>query len=423
MAGFIEDRWLKKRPDPVTGKRERTARWGTGMRYRVGGVFGVPARSFTTLEDAKAWLASAQTDVRRNDFVDPRGGDMLLVEYIKEKYLPSRRDEPSTAVSMGSRIDNHIIPLIGHVPLRAINAATLRIWVSQLLDHVSESTAEVIWIHLKTILNAAVEDDLIRKNPCSSKRTVKAPKAPERKAKAWTQATTSSVREGLQDRYRIAVDLGVGLGLRQGEAFALGLDDIDFDKGVVHIKRQLRWDYRARPYFCLPKSRKARQVPLPPNLAQRLRDHIDRFPPIACTLPWRNPEPPTTALEARQRKPITVPLLLTTGQGNRIFYRTWNDRSWKPALAGAGVIAIVGSKEVVGSSRTRTFPVFEASREDMYHVCRHTFASVQLEAGESIVSVSQWLGHSSPSVTLQHYAHFMPDAGKRGRDAMDSWFS
>ena len=55
-------------------------------------------------------------------------------------------------------------------------------------------------------------------------------------------------------------------------------------------------------------------------------------------------------------------------------------------------------------------------------VRRHTFASVQLEAGESIVSVSQWLGHSSPSITLQHYAHFMPDAGRRGRDVMDSWF-
>lgn len=422
MAGYIEDRWLKKRADPVTGRRERTTRWGSGKRYRVAGIPDVTDRSFTTLEDAKTWLATAQADVERNDFVDPRGGDMLLAEYIEEKYLPSRHDEPSTAASMLNRIDNHIVPLIGHVSLRAINATVLRTWVSQLLDRVSESTAEVIWIHLKAILNAAVEDDLIRKNPCNSKRTVKAPRAPERKAKAWNQPTASAVREGLQARYQITVDLGVGLGLRQGEAFALGLEDIDFDKEVVHIRRQLRWDYRARPYFCAPKSRKTRQVPLSPNLARRLRNHIEEFPPLDCTLPWRNPEPPTTPLEARQRKAITVRLLLTSGQGNRIFYRTWNDRSWKPALAHAGVIRIVGHKQVATSTRTRSFPIFEASREDMYHVCRHTFASVQLEAGESIVSVSQWLGHSNPSITLKHYAHFMPDAGRRGRDVMDSWF-
>ncbi|MEK2477776.1 tyrosine-type recombinase/integrase [Streptomyces noursei] len=58
----------------------------------------------------------------------------------------------------------------------------------------------------------------------------------------------------------------------------------------------------------------------------------------------------------------------------------------------------------------------------MFHVLRHTYASTQLEAGESIVSVSEWLGHASPQTTLKHYAHFMPGAGKRGLAAMDAWF-
>jgi hypothetical protein len=46
---------------------------------------------------------------------------------------------------------------------------------------------------------------------------------------------------------------------------------------------------------------------------------------------------------------------------------------------------------------------------------------VQLEAGESVVSLSKWLGHSTPKVTLDHYAHFMPGAGRRGLAAMDAW--
>ncbi|MFF3862845.1 integrase [Streptomyces sp. NPDC002209] len=51
---------------------------------------------------------------------------------------------------------------------------------------------------------------------------------------------------------------------------------------------------------------------------------------------------------------------------------------------------------------------------------RHTYASVLLEAGESIVTLARWLGHSSPTITLDHYAHFMPEAGGKGRAAIDA---
>ncbi|MEU8709174.1 integrase [Streptomyces sp. NPDC048565] len=51
---------------------------------------------------------------------------------------------------------------------------------------------------------------------------------------------------------------------------------------------------------------------------------------------------------------------------------------------------------------------------------RHTYASLVLEAGESVVTLAKWLGHSSPTITLDHYAHFMPEAGKKGRRAIDS---
>ncbi|GAA3249316.1 tyrosine-type recombinase/integrase [Streptomyces lavendulae] len=51
---------------------------------------------------------------------------------------------------------------------------------------------------------------------------------------------------------------------------------------------------------------------------------------------------------------------------------------------------------------------------------RHTYASVLLEAGESIVTLARWLGHSSPTTTLDHYAHFMPQAGGNGRAAIDA---
>lgn len=35
------------------------------------------------------------------------------------------------------------------------------------------------------------------------------------------------------------------------------------------------------------------------------------------------------------------------------------------------------------------------------------------------VAVARWLGHSSPVITLGYYAHFMPEAGSKGRTAID----
>ncbi|MGW5510715.1 hypothetical protein ACWEV9_23510 [Streptomyces albogriseolus] len=81
----------------------------------------------------------------------------------------------------------------------------------------------------------------------------------------------------------------------------------------------------------------------------------------------------------------------------------------------------MGEKVRHDGNRVRRVPRYAAPREDMFHVLRHTYASVQLEAGESVVSLSKWLGHSTPKVTLDHYAHFMPGAGRRGLAAMDAW--
>ncbi|WP_367221410.1 integrase [Streptomyces sp. 16-176A] len=106
-----------------------------------------------------------------------------------------------------------------------------------------------------------------------------------------------------------------------------------------------------------------------------------------------------------------------TGRERRAVNRNYfNSFVWKPALAEAGVIAALKEGALDGSR------VWEPSREHGYHALGHFYASEQLEAGESVVSLARWLGHSDPG-SLRKYAHFLPRAGSRGSAAIDTVFT
>ncbi|WP_050515502.1 hypothetical protein [Streptomyces rimosus] len=100
--------------------------------------------------------------------------------------------------------------------------------------------------------------------------------------------------------------------------------------------------------------------------------------------------------------------MLTTTYGNAVRANIFNVEVWKPTLAAAGVIPM---REKGGR--------WQISRKDGFPVLGHTCASIILEAGESVVTLARWLGHSSPDITLGHYAHFMPGAGDKGRKSVD----
>ncbi|MEV0280134.1 hypothetical protein AB0I22_27595 [Streptomyces sp. NPDC050610] len=90
---------------------------------------------------------------------------------------------------------------------------------------------------------------------------------------------------------------------------------------------------------------------------------------------------------------------------------TWNTYTWKPALAAVGSIPPLPEGAKPGQ--------WAAAPKDGFHVLRHTYASIRLEAGESVVTLARWLGRSSPAVTLGYYAHFVPEAGSKGCAPID----
>jgi len=424
VAGYIEDRWWTRKPDPETGKRRKTSRYGKGKRWRVAGIPGVRDRSFTNLKGpggAEAWLAEAQTDTKRGEFFDPRDGDITLREYVEEHWWPTLRKPPGTKQSMKPRVFKHILPHVGHLSLNRIGHDEVLAWQTAAEKNIDVSTLSTTWRHFSSIMQAAYKAKRIPANPFRDE-DLKAPTVPKSKAKAWTPATVRAMRAELPDRYGILLDLGIAAGLRQGEAFAFSPDDIDGDE--IHVVRQVVRIY-SRLGFAPPKGNKERIAPCPPALARAVKQYAERFPTVEVTLPWVDPDRPNLAWEDRPKR--TVRLLVTTirtaGKSGGALNRTYfDDHVWKPALLAAGlipppVVEVVKREGKAPLTRTR----WGMPREEGFHVTRHTFASIVLQAGETVTQLAAWLGHSDPAFTLRTYVHFMPKSGSMGLSALGEW--
>lgn len=426
MPGYVEDRWTKAGVDPKTNKpiRIKTDLYGKCKRYRVAGIPGVRKRSFDRKADADQWKAKVQADLLRGEFVDHRDGNATLAQYIADEWWPTRTGDPGTLQTIEARINKRILPYLGGLSLNAIKVPQLRKYLADLDGQYGPASIIEAWGTLSSILQAAVDDEKIPRNYCLAK-TVRPPSKPERKARAWSRERVMAVREGLDDCFKVMVDLGVGAGLRQGEVLGLSADDIDED--TIHVRRQLRV-VRNRLVFAPPKGGKTRTVPLPAYLAKRIAEHTSRFPPLEVTLPWVNPAEPENDKQAAERAPQTHRLLVVGQQRKGPLRRSvFNEGPWKRALVSAGVIPPPQPRRPLqprpDGTRRRPNTKHAAAPDDGFHALRHTFASVQLDARESVVSVSKWLGHSDPSITLKIYAHMMPEADGRGRAAMDAWFA
>ncbi|MER5476262.1 site-specific integrase [Streptomyces sp. NPDC002734] len=395
MAGHIQDRWYKTETG-ADGKSSRikTDRFGVGLRYRaryIGPDGTEKSKSFPDKQKrrAESWLANVEADMSRGDYIAPEAGKVTFEQYAT-KWMQTQTTDPATRESVEMRLRRHAIPHIGKRPMSSFTPSHVRLWMRTLEGTgLSAAYRRGIFAHVSTVFTAAVEDRVIRTNPCGA-RSVKAPRIDPRRVKPWPIERVKAVRSALPERYRALVDPAAGCGLRQGEVFGLAVEDVDFLGGVVHVVRQVKL-LRNQPVFAPPKGGKERDVPLPESIAVALAGHLTRFPAAEVTLPWRTLDGP----------PVTATLVFRSPEGLPLNRNRFNDRQWRPALRAAGV---------------------PTGRDNGMHALRHFYASVLLDAGESIKALSEYLGHHDPGFTLRTYTHLMPSSEARTRAAVDAAF-
>ncbi len=108
---------------------------------------------------------------------------------------------------------------------------------------------------------------------------------------------------------------------------------------------------------------------------------------------------------------LLAPAPIPCAVGAAIWSQGFNGQAWKPALASAGIIP--------APKRGKRCA---AAREHGMHALRHFYASVLLDARESIKALSLYLGHSDPGFTLRVHTRLMPSSETRTREAISAMY-
>ncbi|MFB6660920.1 tyrosine-type recombinase/integrase [[Kitasatospora] papulosa] len=228
--------------------------------------------TFRTKRDADDWLAERQAELRSGDWSDPDAGQIDFGSYAAT-WIAERGIGASTADLYRSLLRNHLAPTFGGVAVADITAARVRAWrVARLESGVGSSTVAKSYALLRAVLMTAVDDRLIRRNPCRVKGASTAP-TPERPT-----ATVQEVYElagAIQPRYRALVLLAAFSGLRWGELVGLRRRDLDLGAGTLRVRRNIAELHNGERLVKEPKSAAGkRTVAIPAVIHEELTAHL-----------------------------------------------------------------------------------------------------------------------------------------------------
>jgi len=179
--------------------------------------------------------------------------------------------------------------------------------------------------------------------------------------------------EGL---YHVAIKTG----MRQGELLGLKWSDLDWNKGIIRVQRQVQRVKGQGIVFMRPKTKAAlRSIQLGEETIKTLRRHMaqQQLNKAFAGERWKNLD-------------LIFPSRIGTPQSQSNLLK-----EFKALLEEAGVKRI------------------------RFHDLRHTAASLMLNHGIAILIVSKMLGHSKPSTTLDYYGHLIPTMQEGVASLMD----
>ena len=329
----------------------RSGRWQA--RYLgPDGVDRAADETFATKGDAEVWLTLKEAEIINGDWTNPDDGKVPLADYARTWIEERPGLRPKTVTLYRYLLRKHIAPALGTLAIADIQAGKVRHWRKQLLDSgVSEVTTAKAYRLLKAVLNTALDDGAIKRNPCRVKGAGQEA-SPERPT--LTIAQVYALADAVGQRDRALILLAMFSSLRWGELGGLRRCDIDLEARTVRVTRQLNEVSGGGFEFGPPKSRAGkRTVPVPEVIITVIRWHLACF--------------------AQQEDEC---LVFTSPEGQPLRHTNFRRRVWLPAHKAAGVPAI------------------------HFHDLRHTGNTLAANAGASLRELMDRMGHDSERAAL-----------------------
>ncbi|WP_351233603.1 tyrosine-type recombinase/integrase [Streptomyces sp. NPDC002133] len=253
----------------------KSGRWQARYRDPTTGQLRTAEQTYASKTDAEVGLTHIEADISRGQWDDPDKGAVAFGEYadawLRDRKLADRSRERNEAV-----IRLHIKPTFGAGTLADVTTSRVRAWRGSLLAAgVGEPTVVKAYQILRAMMSTAVDDELIRRNPCRVKGADRYD-VPERPV--LTVPEVYAVAEAIAPRYRLLVLLAAFTTLRFGELASLRRRDVDLMGRVVLVQRAQAEMQDGRLFDKAPKSAAGvRPVAFPDELLADVTEHLERY--------------------------------------------------------------------------------------------------------------------------------------------------
>lgn len=324
---------------------------------------------FDREQDAERAMILAIADYERGQF-EPNS--KMTFKQLSEIWLEDKQDNvrESTMYSYKRVLNARIMPTFGKLDIKNIKAMHIRNFYQKLKQQgMSKKYISYVGTVLGSIFKKGVQMELIYKNPVEN---VDKPKMPKTKQKSWTaeQALRFLSAAKLRANYYLAYSLAFNTGMRIGEVLGLHWEDVDIYNKMIHVQHTITLNEGEYVIGPVKTESSDRFIPISDSLIKELLEHKTHSEYTSKDLVFRT-----------KNNSLVDPYTL------RYMMRVISDE--------------------LGLPRIR------------FHDIRRTHTSILIDAGVSPKVVSQRLGHSDVSITLNVYTDVFDEKQVEATEKID----